>query len=241
MRMVRLSSGAARHRRTFASLEAAGTNCGPDQAGNTACVVRVPACEILPGSRPPRWSSPAVGDSLTVAQTAILAATCLAGLGGVLGVLYQVHADHDRRCKQATIDFYTSTIEVRRQLRHRLPPDRDTHGVRAALESVASSDVHELAEEGRTLLAAVQEYLSYHETLAVGVLNGVFNERIVRDLAESRIKAVISSYGPFIQARREKWANPHLFVALEQLGRRWGGYLGTAEAAEAQGPGEEEE
>jgi hypothetical protein len=117
--------------------------------------------------------------------------------------------DHDRRQKQATIDFYAVTLDKMAELRAVLPYDRDEAGVQDMLSRVKGED----DQVGK----AITEYLSLFELLATGVRTGVFDLSVLERAAGGRIRAIASHYRPWIQQRRELFDNPHLYEELEQL------------------------
>ena len=119
--------------------------------------------------------------------------------------------DHERRQKQATIDFYAVTLDKMAELRNTLPYDRDLAGIQDMLSRVNGED----DEVGK----AVTEYLSLFELLATGVRTGVFDLSVLERAAGSRIRAIASHYRPWIKQRRELFDNPHLYEELEQLAK----------------------
>lgn len=118
-------------------------------------------------------------------------------------------ADHDRRKKTATIEFYATTLEMRDKLRTKLPYDRDAEAV-AALISGIKNDDDELGK-------SVTEYLSLFELLASGANADVFDRETIETMAGGRVRAIASSYRPWIQQRRARFNSPFLYEQIEQL------------------------
>ncbi len=96
--------------------------------------------------------------------------------------------DHDRRQRQATLDFYAVTLDKMAELRSTLPYDRDEAGIREMLSRVTGED----DEIGK----AITEYLSLFELLATGVRTGVFDLPVLNRAAGGRIRAIASNYRP---------------------------------------------
>ena len=117
--------------------------------------------------------------------------------------------DHERRRKQATIEFYETTLNKRTELRAHLPYDRDAQAVAGLLASVS----HEDDDAGK----AITEYLSLFELLAAGVRSGVFDHDVIQRIAGSRIRAIATNYRPWIEARRQLYSNPALYQEIEWL------------------------
>jgi hypothetical protein len=116
--------------------------------------------------------------------------------------------DHERRRKQATIDFYASTLQKRAELRTTLPYDRDSAGILVLIEQASVDD---------KLGKMITEYLNLFELLAAGVNTDVFDFSVVERVAGGRIMAIARNYSPWIEWRRKLLENPRLYLELELL------------------------
>ena len=117
--------------------------------------------------------------------------------------------DHDRRSRQATIDFYATTLSKRAEFRSILPYDRDFDDIAQLLE-LAKQDDGLIDKE-------ITEYLALFELLATGANTGVFDLETLRLIAKGPICAIVDYYGPWIEARRTKYGSPSLYSELETL------------------------
>lgn len=117
--------------------------------------------------------------------------------------------DHDRRRKQATLDFYTATLEKRAALRDLLPYDRDADAIRDLIRDIKSED------DGRG--KEITNYLSLFEGLAAGVNSGVYDLDTIERVAGGRIRAIAHNYKSWIDSRRAMFDNPNLYEELDHL------------------------
>jgi hypothetical protein len=120
--------------------------------------------------------------------------------------------DHERRRKQATLDFYATTLEKRSQLRSILPYDRNVVGVRDLLSTATDED----SDAGH----AITDYLSLFESLGAGVATDVYSFPVVDAVAGGRVLAIAENYGPWIRNRRQHFGTPKLYEHLEALADR---------------------
>jgi len=120
--------------------------------------------------------------------------------------------DHQRRKKQATIDFYAMTLESRLSLPANLPFDREADRVTEFLRGVGQTD--------NSSVRVVTDYLSLFELLATGVNTDVFDLEVISRMAGGRIRAMVRNYGPWIESRREQQNAPMLFAELLHLAKR---------------------
>jgi hypothetical protein len=117
-------------------------------------------------------------------------------------------ADHARRKKQATIEFYAATLEKRSALRSTLPSDRDGEAIAQFLIDAA---------ESKRRARDISEYLGLFELLASGVNTGVFDRKVIARMAGGRIRAMVENYRPWIERQRTLLDAPLLYVELEAL------------------------
>jgi hypothetical protein len=86
-----------------------------------------------------------------------------------------------RRKRQATIDFYMSTMEKVGQWRSVLPGDRE----KSRIEIFIKAAYGRKGTESRLALAS---YLGYFEALAVAVRVGIYDLAVLDSIAGSRIQ-----------------------------------------------------
>jgi len=109
--------------------------------------------------------------------------------------LRAVELDHQRRRRQATIDFYAITVEKRSSLGSFLPYDRD----RASIDVF----VDQIGQEHNEKVRGLMEYLDLFEILATGVRLDVFDIEVVEGIATSQIRDMANFYRPWIMERRD--------------------------------------
>ena len=101
-----------------------------------------------------------------------------------------------RRAREATLNYYASTLEERNSLRAALP------------------DPSKVTPENTRL---VTRYLGYWEAFATGVNLGVYDLTCARRIAGSRIEKVWANWKYFIEERRHKSGQPRLYAELQDL------------------------
>lgn len=124
-----------------------------------------------------------------------------------------------RLARQATLDYYSSTLAERNRLRDAVRNAPAQPGV--AMDSVES----ELVAMDPTVperKSAKIRYLAYWETFATGVNMGVFDLECARRLAAARIKKIWQDHASFVVSRREESGNQALYKELEDLARKFG-------------------
>jgi hypothetical protein len=119
--------------------------------------------------------------------------------------------DHDRRRKQATIEFYTDLLTMRAALSDHVPYDRDAAAVAELLTRAANGD--DIATR------AILEHLSLYELFAAGVRTDVFDFSVAWRTAGNRIVAIMDNYRPWIDERRVILGQPGLYYELEWLAK----------------------
>ncbi len=122
--------------------------------------------------------------------------------------------DHERRRKQATIEFYAATLERRNALRHELAEDRDSEAITRVTEK--------LREQGKSAPEwhSVVEYLNLWETLATGVNSDVLDYSTISRLSGQRVISIVRNYWSWIDWRRSELASPSVYSELETLATR---------------------
>ena len=120
---------------------------------------------------------------VTAEEHVATATYLLAGLTGLLALVTGVSAAflwaqlraarHDaaevaaRERRQATMQFFADTLEIRRTMALDLPEDRDAEGIARLIESVRGD-----SDEARHRRTMLNEYLSWWELTATCLLGG---------------------------------------------------------------------
>lgn len=115
-------------------------------------------------------------------------------------------ADHERRKKQATIEFVTSLRNMSWPLEIEL--------INIFGESVPETTLVSPQENSK-----INRYLSIYNQLATGVNIGVHDYDIVRRLMGGHIKAIYKKFEPYISSRRNE-NFPTYAIELEDLMNR---------------------
>ena len=167
----------------------------------------------------------------------------LAGLTGLLAIVTGVSAGflwaqlravrrdaqavERRERRQATMQFFADTLDIRRTMPLELPEDRDRAGVSRLIQRVQADSKQ--AQRDRSLL---NEYLAWWELTASSINDEVqvFDPRLLQLFASGRLIAVWTNYQPFIQAERKRNCDPGLYDQLEIVAKRWRGALLTGGA-----------
>lgn len=137
--------------------------------------------------------------------------------------------DHERRKKQATLDYHAMTIEKRNSLAAALPYDRDAKAI--------AHMTRRLGQQNSPKVNQVVEYLDLFENLATGVRTDIFDIEVIEGIATGQIQALARNYRPWIEQRRIFYDSPKLYCELfalaEELSERYPAYLD--ETAKRQG------
>jgi hypothetical protein len=118
-----------------------------------------------------------------------------------------------RMKRQATIDFYMTTVEQRTGWRSILPDDWDAAAIEQFIKSAYT-------EQGPRKLQVIVDYLGYFEALAVAVASDVYDIETLDSIAGSRIRRIATNYKPFFERARVAANAPSLYVELEWLGEQ---------------------
>lgn len=128
-----------------------------------------------------------------------------------------VHRDnHDwnRRnaAQQATID-YASKIPGNEELNKTLK-------YTVAKEPIALTTIDAAFENNESLRAIAHRVLNYHESLAVGVLEGVYDENCIRNIRRSALELLFNAFKNYIDRFRSE-IQPTAWSQQEQLINKW--------------------
>jgi hypothetical protein len=124
-----------------------------------------------------------------------------------------------RERRQATMQFFADTLDIRRTMPLDLPEDRDTEGIARLLGEVRGG-----SPEARHRRSLLNEYLAWWELTATSIHDdvGVFDPRLLELFASGRLGAVWTNYRPFILEQRAEYGDPTLYDQLEAVAVRWG-------------------
>jgi hypothetical protein len=99
--------------------------------------------------------------------------------------------------RQATVDFYMTTMQKVSEWRSILPGDWDRSGIDAYLSSAYGRD-------GRAKIEILASYLQYFEALAVAVRFDIHDLSVLDLIAGSRIMNICENYRSFFVNRRKE-------------------------------------
>jgi hypothetical protein len=123
-----------------------------------------------------------------------------------------------RERRQATMQFFADTLDIRRTIALELPEDRDQAGITRLIQRVQSE-----SDDAQRERALLNEYLAWWELTASSIHEQVqvFDPSLLELFASGRLVAVWMNYQPFIQAERQRYGDPGLYEELEHLAMRW--------------------
>jgi len=121
--------------------------------------------------------------------------------------------DHERRRKQATLEFYASTHDRQAKMIRIMPNVMDVDAIAALIQPA-------IQEGDGDAAARISSYLTLYEYLAAGVRADVFDLDVINQAAGAQIVAIAQNYLPYIQHRRELHDIPDAFIELEWLGHQ---------------------
>jgi hypothetical protein len=130
-------------------------------------------------------------------------------------------ADHWRRRRQATLDAYIDTVGRRMDLYRAekavIAGELDADGNLTREASYALAKDHEA--EGRD---EVRDYLASWEHLAAGVRFWVYENRVLKKLAQRRIATIYERHSAYIYFVRRIDETPNAYEHLEHLALKYG-------------------
>ena len=128
---------------------------------------------------------------------------------------------HDRARRQATIEFYTQTLERRISWEESdLPYIRDAGAVELMLKKLKENPHSDESEKRKR---QIRSYLGFWELTAVAIIREVFDDEIFRDMLETHFLLVEKHYHPFmVEAREERGGDTgQLYMKMEELATKW--------------------
>ncbi len=118
--------------------------------------------------------------------------------------------DHDRRRKQATMEYLTANMDRRKVLFDEgIPHERD-HRAIAALVGLSLS-----GDDRATKLVA--SYLTTFNFLAVGAQTDAFDRNVINEAWGGLIISVWNNYRPWVEEQRRRHSEPRVWENLEWL------------------------
>ena len=117
--------------------------------------------------------------------------------------------DHDRRRKQATIEFYATTLGEQRRMRETLPHDRNKAALQPFIDRAISGD--------EDINKAIVAYLSLHNLIAISVRSDVFDIGVIDQAFGGRLLALEENYRRWIDSARKSSGYPTMFADIQWL------------------------
>lgn len=124
--------------------------------------------------------------------------------------------DHERRRKQATIEYWSDHYELRSRLRQAVAN-------RFATQTLTEEQVATLAasrykdNEDAPIVEALVGYLDSFEYFAAGVNAGVFDLETANSLSGGSFIAAAERYAPWVRQQRVELQRKSLYLELETL------------------------
>jgi hypothetical protein len=113
--------------------------------------------------------------------------------------------------RQATIDFYMSTLQKVSEWRSILPDEWDKQKIDAYIHTAYS-------RKGRVKTLILASYLGYFEALAVAIRAEIYDLAVLDSIAGSRIINICENYQAFFVMRRKEVGTELAYRNLEWLG-----------------------
>lgn len=118
--------------------------------------------------------------------------------------------DHDRRRKQATMEYLTANMDRRMELiGEGIPDDRDPAAIADLIRLSLAGDV--------PTTKLITSYLTTFNFLAVGAQTDAFDRKVIDEAWGGIIIAVWNHYRPWIEAQRQRHSEPRVWENLEWL------------------------
>lgn len=121
----------------------------------------------------------------------------------LFAIWYQIHKDHERRRKQATIEHIESVKSIYRNTNHWL---EDVHGDILDMKKLSPEDIKGL-----------KDMLSVVEHMSTGVLTGVFDLQLIERMSGSFFQRLHKRVLPFIESVRNTKNNQKIYADFSEL------------------------
>jgi hypothetical protein len=136
-----------------------------------------------------------------------------AGLWQLFMLSRTTRQDHDRRRKQATMEYLAANMDRRKVFfAEGIPNERDPARIMAKINESLSGD-----QASTDLITA---YLTTFNFLAVGAQTDAFDTEVIDEAWGGLIIAVWNHYRPWIEAQRSRYGEPRNWENLEWLAAR---------------------
>jgi hypothetical protein len=137
-------------------------------------------------------------DILNIVKDIMACITCIVLILQLRTMIKNSKADHERRKKQATIEFYNHTGNERNNL----------------LDQIINVCK---VEEGSDMLNTIKGYLANMERLAVGINTGIYDITVFDRMAGNFTIRTYDRLREIIDSRRKVGCAPYLFSDFEKL------------------------
>ncbi|WP_393084021.1 DUF4760 domain-containing protein [Streptomyces sp. LN704] len=118
--------------------------------------------------------------------------------------------DHDRRRKQATMEYLTANMDRRKALFDEGIPNERDHGAITTLVGLSLS-----GDDRATKLVA--SYLTTFNFLAVGAQTDAFDRHVIDEAWGGLVISVWNNYRPWVEEQRRRYGEPRVWENLEWL------------------------
>jgi uncharacterized protein DUF4760 len=145
-------------------------------------------------------------------------------------------AAHIRAKKQATLNYYTQTLDRLFKLQSELhfPHDRDGDAIAVILKEIKENPD---SDESVDRTNKIHSYLAFWELTAVAIKQEVFDEEFFRDILETHFLLLEKHYRPFMQDARKKHGKntENLYIKIAELAEDWNRQASASLGADAMG------
>ncbi len=157
---------------------------------------------------------------MTAFEVATLIIQGLSGLFVAIGLLYagrQLKANHDWNRRKAAQDatlMYCQVVTGMRIL-------DDHFSFMTRTDPIPCSEINPILEKHREVRACIRDLLNYYEALSRGVVQGVYDEEVIK---VSKKVAAFKAYDklmPYIRQQRQLYSSPLLWDHFESLVSNW--------------------
>jgi hypothetical protein len=120
------------------------------------------------------------------------------------------NAEIRRVRRQATIEYFMSTVEQRERLAAGMPDSHDTDEINQYIDAAFS-------EEGGAKQRRLRDYFSFYEAMAVAVAADVYDLVVLDAMDGGTIRSITTNYRAYFQRVRGTPQSSTWFVELEWL------------------------
>lgn len=157
---------------------------------------------------------------MTAFEIATLVVQGFSGLFVALSLLYtgkQLKANHDWNRRKAAQDatlMYCQVVTGMRSL-------DDHFSFMTRTDPIPCSEINPVLEEYPEVRASIRDLLNYYEALARGVIQGVYDEEVMRASKRSAAFKAYDKLMPYIRQQRKIFSSPTLWDHFESLVSKW--------------------